>query len=104
MATEADVLVQEQNGRAEDAIDQPAAETLEVETEARRRGPVEKKVNRVIGLAHGFLDDCQVRMKHAHAHLNVLVEIARELTLGIVVEDVGDAPVHVERTEKEKEG
>ena len=103
-ATEADVLVQEQNGRAEHAVDQPTAQTLEVEPEARRRGPVEKEVNRVIGLAHGLLDHRQVRMEDAHAHLNVLVEIAREVALRVVVEDVGDAPVHVERTEKEKEG
>lgn len=53
----------------------------------------------MVGLAHAFLDHGQVGMKDAHADLNVLVDVAREVALGIVVEEIGDAPMHVERTE-----
>ena len=81
---DADVLVEKENARAQRSVEQPAAYVLEVRTNPRRRGHVEKKVDGVIGLAHALFDHGQVRMEDTHAHLNVLVNVTRKVALGIV--------------------
>lgn len=57
----------------------------------------------MIAFSHALLDHGQVRMKDTHTDLDILVNVPREMTPLMVIKEVGDAPMDIERPEKKKE-
>ena len=98
------MFVEKQEGATEDTEKETTTDPFEIHSKASGCCPVEKEINRVIGLPHTFFDHGQVRVEDAHAGLNILVEISRKLALRIIRKQIRDTPVDIEWTEENEKG